>query len=482
VHELVPSGMLIGKERMQQEIWFQKYKILGLLGRGGTARVFLAEHIKLNSYRAIKCISKNHPLYELQRNEAFILKNLKHSCIPIIYDIEEDEEGSYIVEQYLEGDTLKDYVSLNGALREDIIIHFGLQLCDLIQYLHSVDRPVLYIDLKPENIIVDGTTLKLIDFGSAVYRDRHEAYQEYTGTKGYAAPELYRQASIDERCDVYGIGMLLYYMAVGLTVKDGRSSVDNIDLAGHCGKKLKNIINRCLRYNPSQRYASVAKLSKQLSAFVRKDQFPYGLEKTIKIGIAGAQPRIGVTHFAFRLCSYFKFLRFKHLYQEMNGSGCVRSIKNRYEDAVTSQGIFEMDGIAMLAFRQGIREEPEGYQVIIRDFGCLTKDNLGDFLKAEVKLLILGAKDWELENSENILNMVAEYKDISYLFNFMNGRQFQQAMKSMNHKNSYRIPYEPDPFAEITLKNGLELFRELALPVKKRTWFKRMADIVGGRK
>ena len=134
---------------MQQEIWFNKYRIIKLLGRGGTAKVFLAEHIKLNSYRAIKCISKNHPLYELQRKEAQILKNLKHSCIPIIYDIEEDKDGSYIVEQYLEGDNLNDYVMSNGTLSEDIIVRFALQLCDLIQYLHSTTRPILYLDLKP---------------------------------------------------------------------------------------------------------------------------------------------------------------------------------------------------------------------------------------------------------------------------------------------------------------------------------------------
>ena len=84
--------LLAGKDNMQEEIWFGKYRIQKLLGQGGTAKVYLAEHIKLNSYRAIKIISKKHPLYDLLRNEAMILKNLRHSCIPIIYDIEEDEE------------------------------------------------------------------------------------------------------------------------------------------------------------------------------------------------------------------------------------------------------------------------------------------------------------------------------------------------------------------------------------------------------
>jgi serine/threonine-protein kinase len=84
-----------------------------------------------------------------------------------------------------------------------------------------------------------------------------------------------------------------------------------------------------------------------------------------------------------------------------------------------------------------------------------------------VKLLILGAKDWELENSEHVLNMVAEYKDIYYLFNFLNGRQFNQIQKSMNHRNTYRIPYEPDPFADNTVNNDAQLFEELLQPLEQ---------------
>src|SRR5690606_4170247 len=152
--DLVLLSLLVGKERMRQEIWFQKYQIIKLLGRGSTAEVYLAKHILLNSYRAIKCISKNHPLYEYHRKEANLLNNLKHPCIPIIYDIEEDENGSYIIEQFIEGHTLKDFVRDKGPIDENIIIHYAIQLCDLLEYLHSVERPIIYLDLKPENIII----------------------------------------------------------------------------------------------------------------------------------------------------------------------------------------------------------------------------------------------------------------------------------------------------------------------------------------
>jgi eukaryotic-like serine/threonine-protein kinase len=451
---------------MQQEVWFQKYRILGLLGRGGTAKVYLAEHIKLNSYRAIKFISTKNPLYELQRNEALILKNLKHSCIPIVYDIEEDENGSYIVEQYLEGNTLKENVETKGPFREDIIIQFGLQLCDLIHYLHTTPKPVLYVDLKPDNIILSGDTLKLIDFGSAVYRDELSEAYDYYGTRGYAAPELYGHKKIDERCDVYGIGMLLYFMSTGHGFHKNDSGSENIDLIGKCSKGLKNIINRCLRYNPSQRFASVAELSKHLSAMIQKNQYQTESSHKLTISVAGAQPRIGVTHLSFRLCNYFIHQKLGCLYQERNDSGCVRSIKNRYEDVYAKDGIYMIGNIPMLSGEKSVQTDHGIYPVQVQDLGCLTKENLSEFLNADIKLLLLGAKDWELEFAEKVLNMAAEYKEIAYLFNFMNGRQYQQVMKHMERRKSYRIPYEPDPFCAITKKNGLEFFREL-LPLMK---------------
>ena len=446
---------------MQQEIWFQKYKILHLLGRGGTAEVYLAEHIKLNSYRAIKVISKNHPLYEQQRNEAFLLKNLKHSSIPNIYDIEEDEEGSYIVEQYIEGETLKEYVRQKGTLREDKILHFGIQLCDLIHYLHSIPRPIIYVDLKPENIILSGETLKLIDFGSAIYSDELTNRQKYCATVGYAAPELYRQDIVDERCDVYGIGILLYYMATGINLQNSLNEINHIDLVGNCSKQLKNVINHCLKFNPSERFASVDKLTRQLSALLQKNQFQNETSKTVKIAIAGAQARIGVTHFAFRLCNYYASRKIPVLYQERNHSGCVRSVRNRYDCVSVKEGIYELYGISMQPYEQSCKLNPIDFPIVIQDFGCLSKENLEDYLSADRKFIILGAKDWELEHSEDLLDMVAEYKDISYLFNFLKGRQFQQVMKSMKHRNVYRIPYEPDPFAKPLLKKDMDLFKEL---------------------
>jgi eukaryotic-like serine/threonine-protein kinase len=463
---------------MQQEIWFQKYKILGLLGYGGTAKVYLAEHIVLNSFRAIKFISKNHPLYELQRNEALVLKNLKHSCIPIVYDIEEDEEGSYIIEEYLEGETLTEYVDARRALQEDIILEFGLQLCDLIHYLHSLEQPILYVDLKPDNIIISGMKLKLIDFGSAVFTNTVSGQSKYFATVGYAAPELYLPGKIDERCDVFGIGMLLYYMATGCYISSNSPTIYNIDLISNCSERLKHIINRCLNSKPAGRYCSVAKLKHQLSALLKKSQFIVEKGQTLKIAVAGTQSRIGVTHFSLRLCNYYIGSNRSCLYQEMNRSGCVTALKHRYENVCMESGVIKINKIPMHAYRVEVMVDLQRYSIIVQDFGSLREDNLQEFLAADQRFLVLGAKDWELDLSEEALKLVTEYKELFYLFNFLDGKQFQQVVSSMGFKNCYRIPYEPNPFVPIKAEQEVEFFRELQLSDQRLSWYENAFNLI----
>ena len=452
---------------MSQEIWFDKYRILKLIGRGGTARVYLAEHIKLNSYRAIKHISKHHPLYKLQLKEAQILKDLKHSCIPIIYDIEEDEDGSYIVEQYLEGSTLKEFVEERGCLSEDIIIHFALQICDLIKYLHSVKRPILYLDLKPDNIIVTDKKIKLIDFGSAIFRDEANKNAEYYGTIGYAAPELYGRESLDERCDVYGIGMLLYYMATGQSLSTTGGKREHIDFINKQAKRLNKIISRCLRFEPSQRYASVSALEKQLAASMKNKKKSILFGSSIEIGIAGAQPRIGATHMSLRFCGYLRRQNIDCLYIEQNKSRALWQAASRYIGLGNDEDIIRMKGISMISADKAEPADICGYKVVIRDYGCLNMNNRDEFLKSDIKILILGAKDWELGYSEDALELVSEYKDIIYLFNFVNGKQFRQVIKSMMFRNCLRIPYEPDPFVGPKDRSSHEFFKELAVLCSK---------------
>lgn len=148
---------------------FGKYRVLSTLGTGNSSTVYLAEHIRLNVYRAIKCIPKDTSLVSSPSSEATLLKNLNHPGIPIIYDIEEDEHFFYIIEEFIQGQSIDTFVSYQ-KISHELLIKLGIQLCDILDYLHHLmPYPILYQDLKPEHIIVCGNQIKLIDFGIASF-------------------------------------------------------------------------------------------------------------------------------------------------------------------------------------------------------------------------------------------------------------------------------------------------------------------------
>ena len=433
---------------MTNQIWFQKYQIIRTLGQGGSADVYLAEHIKLKTLRAIKRISKSNILYEQLLNEAYILKNLRHSCIPIIYDFEEDAQNSYIIEQYIEGESLKVLRQQCQHLPEEIIIDFAIQICDLMQYLYSVDNPILYLDLKPENIIIANNVVMLIDFGASSYKNQVANRKYSLGTKGFAAPELYGGHTPDERTDVYGIGTLLYYMVTGRSYDIPLQKWSRKRTIKHCSKSLQSIIEQCLPCYLSFRYATVSVLkNKLLNLNHKKSKIKAISSKSICFAIAGTQHRIGTTHLAILITSYFTRKGREGLYVEKNNSNHISSILKRYQNIKTKSGIYRVFECNMLpAYHIEIPYIKENYSVTILDYGCLNYENLDDFLKADIKLLVSGTKEWELDETEATLRLLNGYKDVKYLFNFMDGNQFRETIKHMDKLPCYRIPYEPNPF------------------------------------
>ena len=141
------------------------------------------------------------------------------------------------------------------------------------------------------------------------------------------------------------------------------------------------------------------------------------------------------------------------------------------------KGLVKLKGISMTNGDYVQIEKLPQYKVVIKDYGDLNMSNKNQFLQSSIKILVLGAKDWELGYSEEALDLVSEYNDIIYLFNFVDGRQYKQVIKSMIFGNCLRIPYEPDPFAKPKDKNSQEFFRELgALVAIKERYFEDEAN------
>lgn len=255
---------------MKEEVLFGKYRILRLLANGSGGEVFLAEHIVLGEQRVMKRLLKSRPFYTERRREAYTLQRLQHAAIPRIYDIEEDDTACYIIEEYMGGETLYDFLERQKCLPTSVISQYSIQLCEIIEYLHQ--NGILYLDVKPENILIRGENVSLIDFGGAI-RKRDDTGVVF-GTPGYAAPEQY-DGLAGERSDVYGIGCVLGVM-LGEETK-GR-------------KELSKIQEKCVQRIPGRRYESVAAVRQELEQIAfgtqKRKKSRYG-ESFCSIGILG---------------------------------------------------------------------------------------------------------------------------------------------------------------------------------------------------
>ncbi|RHV72550.1 hypothetical protein DXB05_10785 [Clostridium sp. OF13-4] len=136
-----------------------------VIGRGRSGTVFLARHLGLDEERAIKRVRRTESGFI---QEAALLKRLRHPGIPIIYDLEIDENYYYLIEEYLCGESLYARIERTGSLQTGELIRLGIELCRIMNYLHSFKpNPILYLDLHPGNLLICREQLKLIDFDQA---------------------------------------------------------------------------------------------------------------------------------------------------------------------------------------------------------------------------------------------------------------------------------------------------------------------------
>ena len=170
-----------GGAKIGEHVLFGKYRLCRKLGAGRSGNVFLAWHTELEEYRAVKIVPKTMADYETFRKEALFLKTLRHPGIPLVYDVEEDLTNSYLIEEYLEGESLYALVKRLGSLSMKTAAEIGIQVCRLIQFMNTADNPILYLDLQPKNLLVCNGAVRLIDFDHAQYAEDVTAFGERYG-------------------------------------------------------------------------------------------------------------------------------------------------------------------------------------------------------------------------------------------------------------------------------------------------------------
>lgn len=167
------------------------YQIIGQIGAGGGGIVYQAKHLRLNTDIVVKQLREEIRGKIDSHGEADVLKNLKHSYLPRIYDFIENEEGVFTVMDYIPGEPLNQVIHNERKIPQKRALKWARQLGDVLAYLHSQDPPIIHSDIKPANIIITpADDVCLIDFNISMALDSH--YSDSRGiSAGYAAPEQY---------------------------------------------------------------------------------------------------------------------------------------------------------------------------------------------------------------------------------------------------------------------------------------------------
>lgn len=256
-----------------------KYDIIDLLGEGGMSRVWLARDKRLNKLWAVKEIGRtakdanNAVVIQSLIAEANLMKQLDHPALPRIVDIIETDQTTYVVMDYIEGESLNRTMRrLGRPMAATDVIEWGIQLCDALEYLHTRTPPVIYRDMKPGNIMLrDDGTVKLIDFGIArEYKEHKSSDTQILGTQGYAAPEQFsRTAQSDARTDIYSLGVTLYHLVTGRSPLDDPVIRPIRQINPQLPEGLEYIISKATQQDPDARYQTCALMRSDLEIYER---------------------------------------------------------------------------------------------------------------------------------------------------------------------------------------------------------------------
>ena len=247
----------------------KRYVIQRTIGQGGMGAVYQAKDIKRHGATcAIKemSLSMVPPDEQAQaiqnfKIEAKILWGLNHPNLPSFTGFFSENQRYFMVMEYIDGLTLEELLERNRApFSERRVLGWARQLCDVLEYLHSQNPPIIFRDMKPGNIMLTRNGhIKLIDFGIArFFRPTGSQDTQLLGTPGFAPPEQYGKAQTDERSDIYSLGMTLFQLLTNTFSEQGFGLKDVRAINPQISPVVARALEKATALQPEDRYQSVA--------------------------------------------------------------------------------------------------------------------------------------------------------------------------------------------------------------------------------
>lgn len=262
-----------------------RFEIIKELGVGGMGEIFLAEDLKLKRKVAVKRISDKAITDSKSKarflREAQTASSLDHTNICTIYEIYNEDDGEYIVMQYIDGITIDKILSVK-KLSINKIVDISIQICDGMIEAHN--KGVIHRDIKPSNIMIDKKgRVKILDFGLAKFEDKAVLNKDsmetklteqgiIMGTVSYMSPEQAQAETIDKRSDIFSFGTVLYEMIEGNNPFISENKIETlynvmnreIEFKRDSPLKLKETVGKCLKKNKSKRYSDFNEVRRDL--------------------------------------------------------------------------------------------------------------------------------------------------------------------------------------------------------------------------
>jgi serine/threonine protein kinase len=264
--KMLSPGQLIGN----------RYQVARLYNSGGMSQIYLAEDLRLRRQIVLKQMDRHYFPSEDRgwaqasfEREARLLARLHHPHLAVVYDFFTQEDFTYLVMEYVEGKTLGELLQESDRQRfdEEQVVTWGVELAKTLDYLHSQNPPVIFRDLKPQNVMLQPNgELKLIDFGIArLYAPQQATDTVSLGTPGYAAPEQYGLDQTDPRSDVYSLGVMLHELLSGYDPTKSLFDLPSLrDLDLDLSPCVIRAVDRATRLKREERFANMKEFAAAL--------------------------------------------------------------------------------------------------------------------------------------------------------------------------------------------------------------------------